>query len=59
MARVTIEMGGGRSGEVADGFREASAPDWVKLALMEMNGGSVRRIYDDGSFTEWRLKVTK
>lgn len=60
MARVSVEMGLGRRGEAPDGFRETAAPDWVRVALLESPGNaSVRVIYTDGSFNEWRLKVAR
>lgn len=61
MTRVIIEMGGGRKGEVADGFRESLvAPDWVKLALLEYQGTStVRMTYGDESFSEWRMRAVR
>lgn len=58
--RVVFEMGGGNRGEPATGFREAHAPDWVKLAILEYQGtASIRVTYGDKSFTEWRMRAIK
>lgn len=58
--KIVIEMAGGHDGEAAGEFRETLAPDWVKLALLEYSGQtSVRIIYGDKSFSEWRMRAVR
>jgi hypothetical protein len=56
--RVEIEQSSGNKGDPEPTYpwRVYTAPDWVKLALLD--GGavaSVRLILTDGSYTEWRF----
>lgn len=56
--RIIIEMRG-----VSDGGKEpspytevGSVPDWVKLALLDGSPASVRHVYSDKSYVEYRLR---